>query len=500
MRQLWREHGGLGEAGLLCATGLGGYAVCFGTFYEGSAGQDVRFALPASLFAVVPALGIALGWRKAARYGDARFAVLASCSGVLVILAGLVGLPEWSAPVVVAAVAGALLALSEVARDARLSRTALGFLGTAVLALLVSDDSSAELTRFVDAEPLAHLARALFRWWAMLLAASAFAWRQAGQPSRLALQPLAVVLGYGVVAQVVPAVWLAIATSAALLLLSEAEKRRPALRLAPALATLAAVLMLWALEPLARWLFTATISLVAEPVLVTELPPLDMALRRLVVPSMVALLVLWRHRARLPGGGLNAGAILSGGMVFVSAHVLYKQVFGIADSAVFTSYGLAERCLWEALLLATGIAAWRLLDQRRAALTLIGASLAHNMVYTLVLHDPLWTEQAVGAWPLVNLLLPAFGLSFAAMALGVRIAPQAASRLQRPLDGLRMTAIMVFAFATLRQLFAGSILVDGTIGEIENILQSVWRSCWLSDFWCGASGGDYATGALPRWC
>jgi uncharacterized membrane protein len=473
LRQLWREHGGLGEAGLLGTLGLGGYTVCFGTFYEGAAGQDVRFASLSLLFAAVPALGAALGWSKTVRRADARFALLAGCSGVLVILAGLVALPEWSAPAVVAAVAVALLALAGLARDPRLSQGALGFLVATVLALVVSEDSSAELTRFAVAEPLAHPGRAVVRWSAVLIAAAAFAWRHAGKPQRLALQPLAVLLGYGVAAQVVPAPWLAVASAAALLLLGEAELRKPALRLVPAQGTLAVVLVLWAVEPLGQWLLAATMSLAGDPVLVADLPEPGMALRRLVLPSLAAALVLWRHRARWPASVVTTGALLAGGMGVLSAHVLYKPVFRIADAAAFISYGLAERCLWEGLLLAAGLAVWRFLGQRRVALALIAAALAHNVLYTLVLHDPLWAEQAVGTWPLVNLLLPAFGLVFAALTVAGRIAPAAMAKLQRPVDGLRMATILLFAFATLRQLFAGNILVHGAIGEVENILQSV---------------------------
>lgn len=473
LRHLWREGRRFDEVGLLCAIAIGGYAVSLVQFYEGTAAQDLRFALLALTFALVPSAGIALGWNKPARHDDARFALLACCAGALVAVAGLIALPGWSAPVVIAAVAACLLALSVAANDERVAIGGLAFLAAAVFALVVTDGSGGELARLAEAAPAEHLGRALLRWSALSLAASAFAWRAARAPQRLALQPLAVLLGYGLVAQVVPAPWLAVASAAGLLLLAEATTRKPPLRLGPAQATLAVVLALWALEPLARWVAAALLSLVAEPVLVTDLPTPGMALRRLVVPSLAALLVVWRQRVRLPARAVGAGAALAGCMSVLSVHVLYKQVFGISGIAAFVERGLAERCLWEAGLLVPGYLAWRLLGQGRAALALVVAALGHAVVYTLVLHDPLWAEQAVGGWPLINLLVPAYGIVLVCLALAQRIAPDTMARLRRPGDALRMATILLFAFATLRQLFAGSILVHGSVGEAENILWSV---------------------------
>jgi uncharacterized membrane protein len=473
LRQLWREHGGLGETGLLCAIGIGGYAACFGKFYDGAPGQDMRFALVALLFAALPALGAATGWGKEVRHKDARFAALAACSGALVVVAGLIGLPAWSAPIVIAAAAAALLGISSLAGDARLSLGALSFLAAAVIALVVSDGAAAELDRFVEAIPVPQLGHALLRWTAVLLAALAFAWRRAGNRQRLALQPLAVLLGYGVVAQLVPAPWLAVAAAGTLLLLGEAQGRKSASRLVPAQATLAGVLLLWALEPLARSMSAATLSLVADPMLITDLSDPSTALRRLVVPASAALLVLWRRRVRLSGRTRTAAVVLAAGAATLGLHVLYKQLFHIADTATFLRQGLVERCVWEAMLVVAGFALWRLLGHHRAALVVMMAALAHNIVYTLILHNPLWAQQAVGAWPLANGLLPAYGLSFVVLALASQLAPAGFAKLQRWADALRMATIVLFAFATLRQLFAGSILVHGAVGEAENILQSV---------------------------
>ncbi|VWX55050.1 DUF2339 domain-containing protein [Novosphingobium sp. 9U] len=471
LHHLWRGAGRFDEVGLLCAIALGGYLASLLQFYEGTHAQETPFALLGLLFALVPASGLALGWNKATRHDDARFALLASCAGVLVAAAGAIALPGWSMAIAIGGVASGLLALAILARDPRVTLASLSFLAASVLALVVTADG--ELDRLIEVASAAHPGRAVLRWGALALVAAAFAWRTNEGRLRFVVQPLAVLLGYGLVAQIVPAPWLAVASAAGLLVLAEAWLRKPELRLGPALATAASLLVLWALEPLARWSGAALASLIAEPVLVTELPAPGMTMRQLLVPSLAALLVVWRQRARLPAFATRGSAALAGAIGLVSAHVLYKQVFAIADMTAFVDHGLAERCLWEWALLGAGFGVWRVLNLRRAALALVAAALVHATLYTLVLHDPLWAEQAVGYWPLVNGLLPAFGVVLAGLALAERIAPEAMTRLRRPAEGLRMVTILLFAFATLRQLFAGSILVHGSIGEAESILWSV---------------------------
>ena len=51
----------------------------------------------------------------------------------------------------------------------------------------------------------------------------------------------------------------------------------------------------------------------------------------------------------------------------------------------------------------------------KVATALAVAALVHFAWFSLVLHNPLWSEQAVGAVPVVNLLLPAFAVGLAAV-------------------------------------------------------------------------------------
>lgn len=478
LRHLWRREGGLVETGLLCAISLGGYMASHAKFYAGADGQNLRFALLAIAFAVLPAIGAALGWRSEERQGDARFALLACCTGVLLTLAALVGLPEWCAPVSIALVASGLLALSHAARDHRVAKGALGFLGMAVLVLPVTVEATGELARLVDAASIAHPARALLRWSVVTLAAMAFAWRLADTRARPVLQSLSVLLGYGMAAQVIPASWLPVAMAAALLAMAQAGYAKSSLRIEPALATGGAVLALWALHPVGIWLQAGVMSLGGVPVLAGALPKPGMALARLLVPAIAGGFAVWRVREWLLEPVRNGLMVMLCGLAVMGSHALYKQAFAIVDATAFVRLGLAERTVWESLLLAAGMAAWRYRHGRVAAIGpagigLVAAGLAHNLFYSLGLHDPLWAEQAVGGWPLVNLLLPAFGIAFAAPALRGALGPNHAARLDRPGEILRMIAVLLFAFATLRQVFAGSLLVVGPVTELENIGRSV---------------------------
>ncbi|MFK4874685.1 DUF2339 domain-containing protein [Novosphingobium sp. ZW T3_23] len=473
LRRVWREDGGLIEVGLLGAIALGGYVVCFGKFYEGYPGQDVRFALLALAFSALPALGAGLGWRSAERGDDARFALLSCCAGVLVVLAGLVALPEWCAPLIIAAVAAALLGLSVMAQDQRVAKGALGLHFAAVIALLVTIETTAELARLFELAVVPHPARAVLRWSMLCAVAAAFAWRNSGNFLRFILQPMAALLGYGLAAQIVPAPWLAVVTSLALIALVEVGRRRQVPGLEPTWAAVAGLLALWALQPIGHWLLAGMISLGGHPVFVGELPSVGMAMRRLMAPAIAGAFMLRRMPWGLTDTVRTGVAALTGGLALIGVHVLYKQLFAIGDYAAFVRFGLAERCLWEAVLLATGALVWRYLAARPIAIGLVLAGTVHNLFYTVALHDPLWAEQAAGAWPVVNLLLPAFGIAFVGVSVLERIMPDLPTYLRRGGDGIRMALILLFAFATLRQLFTGSVLVFGEVAELENIGRSV---------------------------
>jgi uncharacterized membrane protein len=79
----------------------------------------------------------------------------------------------------------------------------------------------------------------------------------------------------------------------------------------------------------------------------------------------------------------------------------------------------------------------------------------------------------VGPLPIANLLLPAYGLIFAALALPERIMPAWSKLIAGPVEWARIVLIPLFAVSLLRQIFAGSLLAPHPIGASESILWSL---------------------------
>jgi uncharacterized membrane protein len=471
--RLWKPEGGLLETAQLVLLALGGFAVTYRHYGAAPLGEDTASALLALAFAALPIAGAALGWTKTDRRADLRFPLLVLAAGLLVVIAAMLGLPVWTIPVSIAAVTGALLWIGAVAEDQYISRGALAYLGGAIIVLLQSAAFNGELLRLGQTEMLEHPAQALLRWAAVLAASATAAWRIPSPRIRRALTGIATVAAYGLVAQALPAPWLAIAAALGLLAAAEAMRRAPKAGLEPVPGVLAVIGLLWALQPLAYWAVPGLTSLAGQPVLLTDPDMPAIAAQRLLAPALIGLVALWRMRALLPALARTIAAVEGGLLALIGTHILYKQLFAIGDMQAFIRLGLAERTLWELALIGAGFAAWRFVPDRRMPLALIASGLAHNLLYSLLLHNPLWAEQAVGAWPLVNLLLPAFAIGFAGPALIGRLRPDWLPALQLPATLLRMAVILLFAYASLRQLFAGSLLAGTPIGATENIGWSV---------------------------
>lgn len=466
--RLWRPDGSLIEAGQVAAIALGGVAVSLVHFYRD--GVSERFALLALVAAALPALAMTLGWRSE-RDEDARFALLATAAALLLTLSGGLAFPAWSLPITVAAVGAGLLFLSLRADDRRVEWSGWAFAGSALVILLASQYGRPESTRLFGEVAAAPAAQALLRWSAIALVAALFAWRARFVEGRTGAQGVAVLLGYGALAQVVPAIWLPLVPALALPLLAEGARLRQ-VRLTPALGTALFVSLGWAVWPLGAWAVPALTSLLGQPLLASHLPSVADALRRLALPALMLALALWRMRVLRPSLQVPAvatTAILGG----VAAHIVYKQLFHLSDMPDVVRFAFVERTLWQALLLVAAGAVWHLGKAPRIALGLAVAALVHVLLYTLLLHDPLWYGQEVGHLPIVNLLIPAFAMPYVALALIARLAPDWADRMRRPADMLRMATIILFAYASLRQLFAGSVLNVVPLGEAEDIVRSV---------------------------
>lgn len=469
--RLWKPDGGLVETGQIAALALGGFGTSLIQYYHSRAEQGEAFALLALGAALLPAAAVWLGWNNPDRRDDARLAVLASAAVLLLVIAGGLGLPIWMHPIVMAAGAVGLLILSGRAEDRRVEYSGWAFTVVSIITLTAWGGSETALP--LGWSELTFDWQALTRWTFVALAAALFAWRSFLHRGRMLAQGVAALIGYGALAQFIPASWLPVAVAAGFALVAEASRRLPNDRLLPVLGTLFAVTMLWALGPIFGWAGPAIASLWGNPMLVSDLAGPAENVRRLVLPAALIGLGLWRANAVASPLPRLIADVCIGLMGGIALHSVYKQLFGLSSVEDFIRLGLAERTAWQVLLLAAGAAVWRFTGARYAALSLVTAALAHNVYYTLLLHNPLWSDQAVGGWPLVNLLIPAFAVPFACLWLATRIWPELTQRLARPFDLLRMLVILLFGAAMLRQLFAGSILTLPGIGAVEDILRSV---------------------------
>lgn len=263
------------------------------------------------------------------------------------------------------------------------------------------------------------------------------------------------------------------AIAMALTLLAGAEGARRGLGRAmlPTLALLAGLALSGGFDPLFQWSVHASSSLNGSPLLASDLPRSLDALREIGLPALIAGLALWRAGAIVPplAGRIAQGII--GAVGAIAAHCLYRQlVFGLSTPDAVARLGLADRTLWEALWMGAAIALWRVTAAHRTALAIVVAVLLHSICFNLVVLNPLWADVAVGPWPIANLLLPAFAIPFAGLWMVGRLRPAFP---RRAIDGGRMILVILFAYASLRQLFTGTMLSLAPVSEAENIGWSV---------------------------
>ncbi|MGF7149255.1 putative membrane protein [Sphingomonas zeicaulis] len=470
--RLWRTGGGLVEAGQIAAIALAGHAVTLFQFRLGDASRDAALALIALATALPPALGAGLGWRTAERRNDFRFVTLVTAVALLIGSAIILGLVEWSWTPMVALVAGGLLLLGRAVGDKRIEPVGWGA-GLGAIMLLVAGDQDMldQFDRIVGIPADVTLLPALLRWSALTAVAGLYAWGAGHRITRAVAQVLTVLFGYCVIAQVVPPTPLPLVTAALLVAIAAAARARPQLSLLPALGGALFLILGWAALPFAHWAGPAYISLVGDPLLMTELPALRDTLLRLLIPAAATGGALWLLGTRLTTVprwiGTTAGLALAIGV----GQILFKQIFHIDSYEAFTRLGLIERTCWEALLAAAGIAIWR--RHRITGRIVIGAALAHFTWYTLALHNPLWWEQAVGGIPVLSWLLAAYGLPLALLWAFGRYEPEAARRFAMPRAIAQMVLIAILAGSVLRQIFVGNLLTVIGVSEMEDISRSV---------------------------
>ncbi|WP_028968958.1 DUF2339 domain-containing protein [Sphingomonas sp. URHD0057] len=458
--RLWRR-GGLVEAAEIGAVGLGGLLLPMFHFHHADGSNDLVFGLLALGLSIFVGGCAAIGWTKADRTSDARFALLGTVTAVLLGAAVLLLLPVWAAAVAIGLLGIALLELGWISRDSRFEPIAWIFAAAGCVAY--------PYAQAVDGVA-ASTAIDTLHWAFQAAIAAWFAWRGRFPFGRAAAQALAPVFLYVAAATPLPS-QLEPLIGPALLAATVLIGRRIDQRLIPAMASCTAIILAWALWPLLLWSGAAVESLGGAAMLVTDVPSVLDSLKQLLVPSLAiaAATIAAVHLRPLERRG---GWAIAGLLIGVGAHSLYKHVFAIATTPEFVSLGMAERTTWEALLAGLAVLALRF-GKPWGAATLAIACAAHLTLYTLLLHNPLWAEQAVGRWPLVNWLLPAYALAFVLSVAAKREVAAVSAQAARVLTVMQMILAVLFAFSELRQLFHGSLLTAPGLPVAEDILRSI---------------------------
>jgi len=456
VRRLWTERGTLLDAVQVAALGFGGWLLPMLQFHRNEPVTDLPLGLLALGLAAAVAIVTGLGLRTPTRRDDSRFAITSVTAAILLTGSATLLIAESWLGVANGAVGLALLHIGQKAEDFRLEPFAWIF---AVVGLAASIDPAIENSASVNAAMFA----------ALTLLAALFAWRGGYGWARTIAQALTPAMLYGAFAPLLEYRFEPMIAPLTLIGLAAAWRRSEALRLAPAMATCVAIIFLWAAGPLSDWGGAAALSLAGDPLLASTLPDLSVVLRQLLFPAVLAGAALGASH-HLPPRARASGLAFAGLLAGIALHIYYKQVFAIGSQDIFVARGFAERTVWQALLiLAAGISlatGWR-----RTGLALAAAAAAHFALYTMLLHNPLWAAQQVGPWPLLNLLLPAYGLAF---LLTVRASRLAVPEESRPvISAAQMLLILLFAYSTLRQLFHGSLLVDADLSQAEDIARSV---------------------------
>ncbi|WP_120716440.1 DUF2339 domain-containing protein [Tsuneonella amylolytica] len=288
----------------------------------------------------------------------------------------------------------------------------------------------------------------------------------AGVRSIWAAQAAAALIAYAALAQVLPLQ--AMAWAAGLLALAAAWRSAT---FAGALAMFACLAALWAIGPAVRWAEAGLQAIGGMPMAMTGMPTVRAVFLN-AAPAAVAL-GAWRLLAppqtnwvrRL----LGASAVA---VTAIAAHTIYRHAFAAMAGTDFVATGVLERAVWEGLLLGLGWLALKRGWGRVAAIAAILAT-AHFAWFALVLHNPLWSMQAVGPLPLTNALLPMYAAGFAALWLAAKLLPARAAWPRWAIQAGIVLLAALFTLSELRQAFAGSLLATGPVSQSEDLLRSL---------------------------
>ena len=417
-------------------------------------------ALGLLALAALPAAGAWLLWQAKARRELA--ANLASTS-LLVFFASVCLLPDAAMPFAASAIAlGLVWLLRERVVESSTFTALLWFaaFGTG-LTLLISDPRFAEIqAMFEGLEEVSPLS--LFRWLASAAPFAAIALVERGENRRPFAEFLSGMLVFAALAQVLPPIWLVWSAAALAVAIRFVLPERSFAGFA-----LIVCIGTWALGPFGDWLTEALTAMAGRPMLVSYMPGLRDVLG-FILPLVVALGASRLKLPRVLDRSLPL-AWTAAPLGLVVVHVLFKQMLHIDSGVDFELGGLAERTLWQALLLGAGWAFYKGLANKWAASVLVGTALAHFLYFTVLLHNPLWAHQAVGQVPVANLGLAGYAIGVGAL-LSLRLWwPKA----KYPVDVAIMLLVTLGAMTLLRQIFAGSFLDTLPMSQNEDLLRSL---------------------------
>jgi uncharacterized membrane protein len=476
--RLWHGPARVQRAVEICAIAVAVPLVTLRHFGEALGEPDALAALASVGGAVLALFAAALGWKSHERRDDSRFAWLIATAAGLLIAAAWLAVPHWQACLVASVVAVAVLLITPASRDSRLELIAANCaLAAFVLLAVTIPFRFTEIEALVDGRAAGTDFPSLLRWSGLAAMAAIFSWRGTIPVVRDSGAAAAASLSYGALAQLLPGTTLPLSAPAGVLALTLWSRIAPLPRVRPAMLALAGIAALWAFMPMLVWINGAAWSLVGEPMGINDanLAP-SAVLRRLFVPAMLLATSLWLLRERLGRQAALIGTIATAVIGLVAVHCLYRAGFAELFGSNFVQTGLAQRLVWTASLIVAGYALWKRAGQtlgNYVAPALVGAAALHTTWYSLILHNPLWTVQAVGPVPLANLLVPLF----AALPIGIwllgKLVPAIERHAQKALQPALIVMIALFAWATLRQAFHGSLLTMPGLGQTEDILRSI---------------------------
>ncbi len=467
----WREHARAVDWGQVALVPPALLAAACWQFAQPLVGTPhILLALAAAALALLPALGAVIAWPKDDRpLGIEADGTLASAAALL-LAAAVLATPAWAATLASATVAAGLFALLR-GRKYPVMDALLWAVALTGLAMLLSTTGWEESQHLIGDGDAWSEWRALLRWAAAAMPFVVLALPANTSRTHAGAEVFAALLGYGALAmvldwQLIPA----LLTAAVLAITWRLPQRVAASR------TWRVLGVAWALPVLVPWIDAGLASLGGLPFLASALPPMADVLR-MALPLAVALVGVRLLRPAASHAAHVLGWSMAGLVALVVVHSGFKQLFDIADLTQFAASGLAERTIWQALLalLAVALTALpaRLALQARAAKVIALAALAHFALFGLLLHNPLLGEQAVGAWPVANWLLPSYGIAVALVLWLRRDLAGMLSPLRPVLDGVVMALIALLALSELRHAFSGTMLAATPMSQTEDLLRSL---------------------------